>query len=70
MTGYSEYRFWSPTLGCDAARLSMFDEHGGEFYMIVPCEEGRVYREKRQSSLEIIAAAIGMGLDPGEVRTQ
>lgn len=62
-------RFWSPTLGSDAARVSMFDAHGREFYMIVPDEGGQAWRDRRDTCVEALATAIDMNLDPGEVRT-
>lgn len=69
MSGYSEYRYWSPTLGCDAARISMFDRHGKEFFMILPCEDARTYRVARETAVDAIATAIDIGCMPGEVRT-
>lgn len=68
MSGYSEYRHWSVMLGCDASRLSMFDEHGGEFFMLIPAEDARSYRVARETALDAIATAIAMGCQPGEVR--
>lgn len=68
--GYSEYRYWSPVLGCEAARVSLFDHHGREFFMIIEAEDGRGYRQRRDTAVEAIMTAIDMGLDPGEVRTQ
>lgn len=70
MSVYTEYRFWSPMLGTDAARLSMGDGKGGEFFMVIPCEGGKAYRASRAAALEAISTAISLGLDPGEVRLQ
>ncbi|GAC1664512.1 MAG: hypothetical protein PVS3B2_00240 [Candidatus Dormibacteraceae bacterium] len=64
----SEHRFWSPVLGEDAVRLSMFDDHGGEFYMVVPERGGREYRQTRLDAVEAIDQAIREGLQPGEVK--
>lgn len=66
--GYSEYRFWSPMLGGDAARISMVDDRGGEFYQIIDAEgRGSTYRARREAAIEVIAQAIEMGLAPGQV---
>jgi hypothetical protein len=71
MRGVAEYRYWSPVLGCEAARISGFDDRGGEFFMIIPVDEaGKKYRHARQSAAEAIGQAISLGLHPGEVRTQ
>ena len=67
MSGFQEMRFWSPTLGCDAARLSMTDERGSEYFMIVPREAGARWREKRAEAVEVIERAIHDGVEPGEV---
>lgn len=65
--GYTEYRFWSPMLGCDAVRLSMYDDHGGEFFMILKDEQ---WRETRERGVRLIRQAIDAGLRPGEVRVR
>lgn len=67
MSGYSEFKFWSAMLGCDASRISMCNDRFGEFYMIIPDEGGRKYKEARDHALEAIESAISLGLDPGEV---
>lgn len=74
---YREYRHWSPILGSEAARLSMVDEHGSEFYCIVPVRSGHAvdddgkrvpqYRVDREIALDAIEAAIVARRDPGEV---
>jgi hypothetical protein len=69
MSSYRAWRFWSPTLGVEAVRLSMVDEHGAEFYMIVPADRGaREWRQERDRALDVIADAIDAGAQPGEVR--
>ena len=68
MSGYSEFRHWSPLLGSEAARLSMVDARGGEFYCIVPVEyPARLYRERRDLALDAIEAAMAARREPGEV---
>jgi hypothetical protein len=65
----SEFRYWSPVLGCDAVRMSCFDGLGGEFFIIIPADdEGRAFREARQFAAEAIHEAMSLGLQPGEVR--
>ncbi|TAL03713.1 MAG: hypothetical protein EPO08_03480 [Rhodospirillaceae bacterium] len=68
MSGYREFRHYSPLMGCEAARLSMVDERGGEFYCIVPVEyPARLYRERRDVALDALEAAIMARREPGEV---
>ena len=72
MSTYSEIRFWSPTLGCDAARLSMVGEQNREYFRVVPVEMVRDrkklrWRDWRNENLEEIEAAIVRGDEPGEV---
>ena len=68
MTGFTEYRYWSPVLGCDASRLSVFDQHGAEYWSIIERPSmGKRYRESRQEALELIVEAIERGQEPGEV---
>lgn len=64
---YSEFRFWSPLLGCEAVRLSMVDELGGEFYRIMARGSAREWRATREEALDDLAAAIAVGREPGEV---
>ena len=67
MSVYREMRFWSPVLGCDAARLSMVDERGGEFWRVVPVSGGKAWREARDRALDAIEDAVARGDEPGEV---
>lgn len=68
MTGYREYRFYSPMHDSIAARLSMVDERNGEFWRVVPITSPRTYRKERELALDAIEEAIDMGAEPGEVR--
>lgn len=63
-----EHHFWSPLLGEDAVRVSMFDDRGGEFYMVVADRGAREYRQARLDAAEAIDQAIRQGCEPGEVR--
>lgn len=68
MTTFHEYRFWSATLGCDAARLAIMDSKGGEHFAIVPMNgSGKHNRAARMEALGAIAAHIDAGNDPGQV---
>lgn len=64
----SEYRYWSPVHGVEVARVSMFNDRGHEFWMELPCEDGRSYRGALREAAEAIDQAIHEGLEPGEVR--
>jgi hypothetical protein len=62
-----EYFFWSPLLGDNAVRFSVFDGQGREYFAIVPVQAGRWLREARQHWGELLYQAIADGRDPGEV---
>lgn len=65
---------WSPTLGCEAARISLVDgDRGGEYWRVVPVDverDGKRLRwsEWRAEVLEDLTAAIEAGAEPGEVK--
>lgn len=64
-----EYLFWSPMLGTDAVRFSVFNTHGGEYFAIVPLDgKGSTLREARQHWAERFFDVIESGADPGEVK--
>lgn len=65
---YQEIRAYSPIHDCDVVRVSMADERCSEFFMQVPCPDGRRgWRVKRAAALQAIGEAIDGGLEPGEV---
>jgi hypothetical protein len=64
---YHEHRFWSVFLDCRAARLSVADERGGEFFTVVPLASGEKWRETRDRALGAIRDAMDAGMAPGEV---
>lgn len=68
MAGFREFAFYSPFLDSEAVRLSVYDQRGSEFFMIVPMEDGKAWRKRRDEALGIIGEAIDAGLQPGEVR--
>jgi len=63
---FSEMTHWNPLLGCKAVRLSVGDERGGEFFMLV-AKPDRGWREERARLLDLIQEAIDSGCQPGEV---
>lgn len=63
-----ELRYWSPVLGEDVVRLSVYDGRGGEFWMEVPERDGQSWRTRRWASVLAMVSAIDQQLDPGEVR--
>lgn len=64
----SEYHFWSPTLGTDAVRFSLYDEHGQEYFCIRPMTGlGQSLRDLREHSALRIHEAMEQGAEPGEV---
>lgn len=68
MSGYAAYPYYSILGGGPAVRLSMVDARGGEFFArVMKPKSGRAWREKRLRALEMVAAAIADGCDPGEV---
>lgn len=70
MSIYSEFRYYSPISDRDMVRLSMTDKHNREFYMAIPENEGKRYRERRDEALMHIQTAIEAGLQPGQVRVR
>lgn len=64
--GYSEYTHWSVLFGGKATRLSVADEHGREYFMLVP-RPRTGWREERERLLDLIGEAIEAGCAPGEV---
>jgi len=64
-----EYHFWSPTLGTESVRFTVFNDRGGEYFAIVPLDgKGSTLREARQHWAERFHEAIESGQDPGEVK--
>ena len=68
MRRFSEYTQWSPIFDCEVTRLSVFDGNGSEYFFMIPRENARRYRDRRDEALEAIDVAITEGLPPGEVR--
>lgn len=65
MTHWHERQYFSVPHDTDVARLSGFDDHSQEHWMIV--EAGKGYRDRRAEALLKIQDAIEAGHEPGEV---
>lgn len=64
----AEFRFWSPTLGVDAARISMVGAQNQEYFAIIEADvPGSVYRWRRSVTRAIIEDAIRRQCPPGNV---
>jgi hypothetical protein len=65
---FQQIRYYDPGVDAEAARISGFDRHGGEFWMrCTLAPSGRARRQQFQDAQAAIAEAIEAGLDPGEV---
>lgn len=67
VTSYAQFRYWSPMHGSEVLRISMADERGREYWHVIPAENGRRLRERREAAVEAIMTAIEQKLEPGEV---
>ena len=64
-----EYFFWSPMLGDEAVRFSVFDNRGKEYFAIAQLiAEGKSLRESRAHWALTIHEAMTSGKEPGDVR--
>ncbi len=63
---YQEFVHWNIQLGGKAVRLSVADERGSEYYMIVP-RPSRNWPAIRNNLLGWIGQAIEEGCQPGQV---
>lgn len=68
VTTFYESRGYSPLVDAVMVRLTVFDKPGREFFMMLPSENGRRWRERRTEALDAIQSAIAQGLEPGEVK--
>ena len=68
MNIYQRLDYWSPTLGCEVSRISMVDKNGDEYFVTIPRESGRQFREAKDKALDALEEAIGDDTrGPGEV---
>ncbi len=68
VTQYREFRQYSAIHDCEMVRLSVADERGSEFWMLIPGAVGKSWRERKAEALDNIEAAMAQGCEPGEVR--
>ena len=47
--------------------MSMFDNNGSEFFIMLPTKEGKAWREEKHKAVLMIADAIDEGVLPGEI---
>jgi hypothetical protein len=65
---YVVFKFWSPILGGNAARISMVDGRGDEHFVIIPDDGGKRFVEAREKVLDRLSAAIDRGDEAGELK--
>ena len=65
MTHWNERRYYSMDVDAEVSRVSGFDEHCQEHWMIV--ETGKGYRDRRNAAVDRIMVSIESGTAPGEV---
>lgn len=73
MTNWDERQWFSIMYDAQMARISGYDEHGGEHWKEIPVaqwpkQEGGTYRERREEAVLEIQDAIESGHQPGEVK--
>lgn len=66
---HSEFTSWSPTYGCEVARISVVNANNEEYFAIIPTDppKGR-FRDLRNKAVDKLNEAIGLGIEPGEIR--
>ena len=68
MITWSERTFYSMDLDCQVSRVSGFDDHHQEHWLVI--ETGRGYRDRRTAAVERIMASSEAGDEPGELYDQ
>ena len=68
MITWSERTYYSMDLDCQVSRVSGFDDHHQEHWLVI--ETGRGYRDRRTAAVERIMASIEAGDEPGELYDQ
>ncbi len=73
MSTYQEFLAYSPFYDAVMARISMTDERGSEYFVLIPAKSGKAYRTVKAEALEMIIEAMapredGTSLPPGEVQ--
>lgn len=65
---FHEFRGYSAIHDREMIRLSVADNRGSEFWMLLPARDAKPWRERRTEALDNIEFAIAQGLEPGEVK--
>ncbi|HUX46034.1 MAG TPA: hypothetical protein VMV57_14900 [Terracidiphilus sp.] len=65
MITWSERTYYSMDLDCQVSRVSGFDDHHQEHWIVI--EMGKGYRDRRLAAVERIMASIEARDPPGEV---
>jgi hypothetical protein len=68
VTTYRDVRSYSAIHDSEVSRLSMTNDRGEEYFAIVPVEDGKRWRERRDAVLTALDDAILAGATPGEIR--
>jgi hypothetical protein len=68
MTTWSERVYYSLDFDCEVSRVSGFDDHCQEHWLVV--ETGKGYRDRRNAAVEKIMASIEAGDPAGEIPDQ
>jgi hypothetical protein len=63
----SVYFYWCVVRGQEVSRISMADEHGQEYFAVIPYGEGAGWVKRKRQAIEVIQEAIAMELPPGEI---
>lgn len=67
MTHWGERACYSVSHDCEMSRISGYDDHAREHWMMI--ETGAGFRERRTEAVERIMQAIEDGHEPGQVET-
>jgi len=65
MISWIDRSYYSIAHDGQVARVSGFDEHHREFWMVIP--KGKGYADQRRAAVEKLMEAIEEGHEPGEV---
>ena len=65
---FSEIQSYDPSRDMDMIRLFSFDEHGQEYWTIIPVTTGASLRQIRLQAQQSIEESMQMKRGPGEVK--
>jgi hypothetical protein len=65
---FQTIRFYNFATDSDAARISMFDDNGHEYFYVMDVpKSAKTWRAERARAVDAIGMAIDQGLTPGQV---